>query len=106
MYGYGVLSWSLSLSIFYFLLISLLGGNLANLIHNDSQRKLSLIMKYKIALDIARGLSFLHTKCFPPIIHRDLRTPNVFVCPPNSSNQTLLNLSFINPFILRHVLIS
>ncbi|KAH3742877.1 leucinerich repeat kinase [Pelomyxa schiedti] len=31
-----------------------------------------------LALDIARGLSYLHT-LHPPVVHRDLRSPNVFI---------------------------
>lgn len=32
-----------------------------------------------MAIDIARGMQFLHTMPKPPIIHRDLRSPNIFV---------------------------
>ncbi|KAH3760136.1 leucinerich repeat kinase [Pelomyxa schiedti] len=31
-----------------------------------------------LALDVARGLSYLHT-LHPPVVHRDLRSPNVFI---------------------------
>lgn len=54
------------------------GGTLANVLHVNPI-PLSPILKYKISLDVARGLSFLHHQCFPPIIHRDLRTPNIFI---------------------------
>uniref|UniRef100_A0A6B2L0F3 Protein kinase domain-containing protein n=1 Tax=Arcella intermedia TaxID=1963864 RepID=A0A6B2L0F3_9EUKA len=36
-------------------------------------------LRCKIALDIARGMSYLHTQFSPPITHRDLRSPNCFV---------------------------
>jgi len=35
-------------------------------------------LRLMIALDIARGMRFLHTLS-PPIVHRDLRSPNVFL---------------------------
>lgn len=38
----------------------------------DEKRKLLM------ALDIARGMHYLHT-CKPPIVHRDLKTPNLLV---------------------------
>jgi serine/threonine protein kinase len=37
-------------------------------------------LRLLIALDIARGMRRL-SSCVPPIIHRDLRSPNIFVCP-------------------------
>jgi len=39
---------------------------------------LSWRTKVKLLLDIARGLTHLHAQR-PPIIHRDLRSPNVFL---------------------------
>ena len=41
-------------------------------------RELSMNLRYKVALDIARGMRYLHS-FHPPIIHRDLRSPNIFV---------------------------
>lgn len=35
-------------------------------------------LRWKIALDIAKGMRYLHS-FKPPIVHRDLRSPNVFV---------------------------
>ena len=35
-------------------------------------------LRFKISLDIARGLSFLHAQS-PPLAHRDLRSPNVLL---------------------------
>jgi len=35
-------------------------------------------LKMKVAFDIARGMRYLHS-FKPPIIHRDLRSPNCFV---------------------------
>ena len=42
-------------------------------------------LRLLIALDIAKGMAVLHNQ-FPPIIHRDLRSPNIFLhsLDPNS----------------------
>lgn len=40
--------------------------------------QIPLLLKYKVIRDIARGMSFLHN-IKPPVVHRDLRSPNVFV---------------------------
>lgn len=42
------------------------------------EEKISWKLRVKVALDIAHGMSYLHT-IVPPIVHRDLRSPNVFV---------------------------
>ncbi|CAH2073138.1 unnamed protein product [Thlaspi arvense] len=36
-------------------------------------------MRMKIALDIARGLEYLHEHCHPAIIHRDLKSSNILL---------------------------
>ncbi|KNA10981.1 hypothetical protein SOVF_139360 [Spinacia oleracea] len=36
-------------------------------------------IRMKIALDIARGLEFLHEHCNPPVIHRDLKSSNILL---------------------------
>ncbi len=49
----------------------------------EEQRKLdeqniSWRLRYRVSLDIAKGLRYLHS-IMPPVVHRDLRSPNVFV---------------------------
>lgn len=39
---------------------------------------ISLPTQFRIGLDIARGLEYLHSRD-PPVAHRDLRSPNIFV---------------------------
>ena len=68
------------------------GGDLYNYIHpidkddplgrnrlNTPVASCSWYMRMKIALDIARGMEYLHN-LRPNVIHRDLRSPNIFVC--------------------------
>lgn len=40
---------------------------------------MSLKLKYRIALEVGKGIHAMHTQTFPPLVHRDLRSPNVFV---------------------------
>ena len=40
-----------------------------------------LQLRILMALDTAKGMRSLHGQ-HPPIIHRDLRSPNIFVSPP------------------------
>ncbi|GER48476.1 protein kinase superfamily protein [Striga asiatica] len=36
-------------------------------------------LRMKIALDVARGLEYLHERCNPPVIHRDLKSSNILL---------------------------
>ena len=46
-------------------------------------------IRLRIILDIAKGMRYLHTLS-PPIIHRDLRSPNIFVCISSFFNLFLI----------------
>lgn len=52
-------------------------GVLGELLHS-SNAELAAPLKKKMALEMVSGLQYLHTRD-PPIIHRDLRSYNVFV---------------------------
>eukprot|EP01129_Flabellula_baltica_P009160 TRINITY_DN3697_c0_g1_i2.p1 TRINITY_DN3697_c0_g1~~TRINITY_DN3697_c0_g1_i2.p1 ORF type:complete len:1262 (+),score=287.03 TRINITY_DN3697_c0_g1_i2:42-3827(+) len=45
---------------------------------NLSDENFPTVLRYKIMLDVAQGLECLHSFA-PPVIHRDLRSPNVFI---------------------------
>jgi serine/threonine protein kinase len=53
------------------------GGVLGDILHK-SNVDFSRLLKRKMCIDIARGLDYLHSR-EPPIIHRDLRSFNIFV---------------------------
>ncbi|OII74257.1 uncharacterized protein cubi_01101 [Cryptosporidium ubiquitum] len=75
------------------------GGTLFSLLHGDSKKcsdsnkftfsgpsiNLSLYQRIKILQDIARGIHFLHS-ANPPIIHRDIKSLNIFLLLPIKSN--------------------
>lgn len=44
----------------------------------EPTRPLNWPLRLKIATDIAKGMLFLHSST-PPIVHRDLKTPNILV---------------------------
>jgi len=42
------------------------------------QKSLDVKVQYRLALDIAKGMQFLHGTS-PPLVHRDLKSPNVLM---------------------------
>ncbi|KAK3159605.1 hypothetical protein QOZ80_1BG0048710 [Eleusine coracana subsp. coracana] len=53
-------------------------GSLGDLLHTTSN-KLDWPRRYKIALDAAEGLSYLHHDCVPAIVHRDVKSNNILL---------------------------
>lgn len=52
-------------------------GSLDTLLYKKADA-ISEVLRFKIARDIASALAYLHS-LVPPLIHRDLRSPNCFV---------------------------
>ncbi|CAK9189576.1 unnamed protein product [Sphagnum troendelagicum] len=57
------------------------GGDLRSKLHGDgvSGRPLSWRQRIRIILQIAEGLDYLHDKCHPTIIHRDVKSNNILL---------------------------
>ncbi|KAL6553997.1 Serine/threonine-protein kinase hsl1 [Orobanche minor] len=54
-------------------------GSLGDLLHGNKKALLDWPMRFKIALDAAEGLSYLHHDCEPPIVHRDVKPNNLLL---------------------------
>ncbi len=53
-------------------------GTLHSFLKLEPEVALEWNMVLKIALDVARGMAFMH-RMSPPILHRDLKSPNILV---------------------------
>ncbi|KAJ6808192.1 calcium/calmodulin-regulated receptor-like kinase 2 isoform X2 [Iris pallida] len=54
-------------------------GSLDGLLYGDGPRNLSWEERLLIALDISRGIEYLHEGAVPPVIHRDLKSSNILL---------------------------
>ncbi|WCJ40420.1 Protein kinase superfamily protein [Euphorbia peplus] len=55
-------------------------GSLDSQLHGPAHGSaLSWNLRMKIAVDIARGLEYLHEHCNPPVVHRDLKSSNILL---------------------------
>ncbi|CDY34098.1 BnaA09g27240D [Brassica napus] len=54
-------------------------GSLGDLIHSSKGGTLGWQTRFKIILDAAEGLSYLHHDCVPPIVHRDVKSNNILI---------------------------
>lgn len=54
-------------------------GSLGESLHGEKGGFLSWSMRYKIALDSAKGLCYLHHDCSPLIVHRDVKSNNILL---------------------------
>ncbi|GMH26954.1 hypothetical protein Nepgr_028797 [Nepenthes gracilis] len=54
-------------------------GSLGDLLHGNKGSILDWPTRYRIALDAAEGLSYLHHDCLPPIVHRDVKSNNILL---------------------------
>lgn len=54
-------------------------GSLGDLLHSSKGSLLDWPTRFKIAVDAAEGLSYLHHDCVPPIVHRDVKSNNILL---------------------------
>ncbi|XP_022854237.1 leucine-rich repeat receptor-like serine/threonine-protein kinase BAM3 [Olea europaea var. sylvestris] len=54
-------------------------GSLGEALHGKKGGFLSWNIRYKIALDAAKGLCYLHHDCTPSILHRDVKSNNILL---------------------------
>ncbi|KAK1422695.1 hypothetical protein QVD17_17981 [Tagetes erecta] len=54
-------------------------GSLGDLLHSSKSGLLDWPIRYKIAVDAADGLAYLHHDCVPPIVHRDVKSNNILL---------------------------
>ncbi|CAK9871250.1 unnamed protein product [Sphagnum jensenii] len=57
------------------------GGDLRNRLHGESamEKPLTWRQRTTIILQVAEGIEYLHDKCSPAIIHRDVKTTNILL---------------------------
>lgn len=54
-------------------------GSLGDVLHSSKAGLLDWPTRYKVALDAAEGLSYLHQDCVPAIVHRDVKSNNILL---------------------------
>ncbi|XWS51954.1 hypothetical protein CRYUN_Cryun11dG0026000 [Craigia yunnanensis] len=54
-------------------------GSLASHLYSENHEPLSWNLRVFIALDVARGLEYLHDGAVPPVIHRDIKSSNILL---------------------------
>ena len=57
-----------------------------------TEQELDEKRRLRMAMDVARGMNYLHS-CRPPIVHRDLKTPNLLVDKDYTIKVTPLQVS-------------
>lgn len=59
---------------------------------NDHENKLDWDLRLRIAWDIAKGLSFLHS-LDPPLLHRDIKSPNILLASLDPKDKVIAKLA-------------
>ncbi|XP_071722964.1 calcium/calmodulin-regulated receptor-like kinase 1 [Rutidosis leptorrhynchoides] len=54
-------------------------GSLASHLYSENHEPLRWDLRVYIALDVARGLEYLHDGAVPPVIHRDIKSSNILL---------------------------
>ena len=73
-------------------------GTLCGHLHNPKSTSLmSWAARIKVALEIARGIEYLHVHAVPPIIHRDIKPLNIFLDTTLTAKLSNFNISVEAP---------
>ncbi|KAJ6805226.1 calcium/calmodulin-regulated receptor-like kinase 1 [Iris pallida] len=54
-------------------------GSLASHLYDENHEPLKWDLRINIALDVARGLEYLHDGAVPPVVHRDIKSNNILL---------------------------
>ncbi|KAE8797435.1 putative LRR receptor-like serine/threonine-protein kinase [Hordeum vulgare] len=54
-------------------------GSLASHLYGENSAPLRWELRVNIALDVARGLEYLHDGVVPPVVHRDIKSSNILL---------------------------
>ena len=82
-----------SLNPFFLILEWVSNGDLYQWLHKpDLAARLTVPLRQRMALDIANAMAFLHSQS-PPILHRDLKSPNVFVASVDLNSPVLAKVA-------------
>ncbi|KAK1557882.1 hypothetical protein Q3G72_033658 [Acer saccharum] len=54
-------------------------GSLSSHLYDENREPLRWDLRVQIALDVARGLEYLHYGAVPPVLHRDIKSSNILL---------------------------
>jgi serine/threonine protein kinase len=63
-----------------------------------------LLLILRLARDITDAMDYMHS-LNPPIIHRDLRSPNIFVCFPSYEDSFIITTIINSIIVIMHIII-